>query len=37
MRVPRSYRLGDYWKLGLPLLAVFAIVAVLFVPLVWSF
>jgi di/tricarboxylate transporter len=34
---PGGYRLGDYWKLGLPLLALYGLVAVFLVPLVWSF
>lgn len=34
---PGGYRFGDYWKLGLPLLLLFGVVAVLLVPLVWSF
>jgi len=34
---PGGYRFGDYWKLGLPLLALFGAVAVLLVPLFWSF
>jgi Na+/H+ antiporter NhaD/arsenite permease-like protein len=34
---PGGYRLGDYWKLGLPLLALFGVVAVLLVPVIWSF
>jgi di/tricarboxylate transporter len=34
---PGGYRFGDYWKLGLPLLILFAAVAVLLVPLIWSF
>jgi di/tricarboxylate transporter len=34
---PGGYRFGDYWKLGLPLLALFGVVAVLVVPLIWSF
>jgi di/tricarboxylate transporter len=34
---PGGYRFGDYWKLGLPLMALFAIVAVLLVPVIWSF
>jgi di/tricarboxylate transporter len=37
MMEPGGYRFGDYWKLGLPLLALFGAVAVLFVPLIWSF
>src|SRR4051794_6734492 len=34
---PGGYRFGDYWKLGLPLLALFGVVAVLLVPVLWSF
>jgi di/tricarboxylate transporter len=34
---PGGYRFGDYWKLGLPLIALFGVVAVLLVPVVWSF
>jgi di/tricarboxylate transporter len=34
---PGGYRFGDYWKLGLPLIALFLAIAVLYVPLVWSF
>jgi di/tricarboxylate transporter len=34
---PGGYRFGDYWRLGLPLLALFGVVAVLVVPLIWSF
>jgi len=34
---PGGYRFGDYWKLGVPLLALFFVVAVGLVPLVWSF
>ena len=34
---PGGYRFGDYWRLGLPLLALFGAVAVLLVPVVWSF
>ena len=32
---PGGYRFGDYWKLGLPLLALFGAVAILLVPVVW--
>ena len=35
--VPGGYRFGDYWRLGLPLLALFGVVAVLLVPVIWSF
>ena len=31
-----GYRFGDYWKLGLPLLALFGAVAILLVPVFWS-
>ena len=34
---PGGYRFGDYWKLGLPMLVLFGFVAVLLVPVVWSF
>jgi di/tricarboxylate transporter len=37
VKEPGGYRFGDYWRLGLPLLALFGAVAVLLVPLVWSF
>jgi di/tricarboxylate transporter len=34
---PAGYRFGDYWRLGLPLLAVTFVVAVVLVPVVWPF
>ena len=34
---PGGYRFGDYWKLGLPLIVLFGAVAVLLVPVFWSF
>ena len=34
---PGGYRFGDYWKLGLPILGLFGLVAVLLVPVFWSF
>jgi len=34
---PGGYRFGDYWRLGLPLLLLFAAAAVLLVPLIWPF
>ncbi len=34
---PAGYRFGDYWKLGLPLVALFGVVSVGLVPLVWKF
>ena len=34
---PGGYRFGDYWKLGLPLLALFFVVAVFVVPVIWPF
>ena len=34
---PGGYRFGDYWKLGLPLLGWYFVIAVGWVPLVWGF
>ena len=34
---PGGYRFGDYWKLGLPLMVVYLLVAVFYVPLIWPF
>jgi di/tricarboxylate transporter len=34
---PGGYRFGDYWKLGLPLLVLYGVVAILLVPVFWSF
>jgi di/tricarboxylate transporter len=34
---PAGYRFGDYWRLGLPLVVLFGLVAVLLVPMIWSF
>ena len=34
---PGGYRFGDYWKIGLPLLVVFLVVAVFLVPVFWRF
>jgi di/tricarboxylate transporter len=34
---PGGYRFSDYWKLGLPLLVLFGLVAVLLVPVIWTF
>jgi di/tricarboxylate transporter len=34
---PGGYRFGDYWRLGLPLLALFGAVATFLVPVFWSF
>ena len=34
---PGDYRFTDYWKLGLPLLVLFVLVAVFWVPFVWPF
>lgn len=34
---PAGYRFGDYWRLGLPLVVLYGVVAVLWVPVVWSF
>ena len=34
---PGGYRFGDYWKLGLPCMLWFFVVAVFLVPLYWRF
>ncbi|HET9199723.1 MAG TPA: SLC13 family permease, partial [Dehalococcoidia bacterium] len=34
---PGGYRFGDYWKLGLPLLLLFFVVAIFLVPVIWTF
>ncbi|HET6548053.1 MAG TPA: SLC13 family permease [Solirubrobacter sp.] len=34
---PGGYRFGDYWRLGACLIVLFFVVAVLLVPVVWSF
>jgi len=34
---PGGYRFTDYWKLGLPLLVLFVVVATFLVPVIWSF
>lgn len=34
---PGAYKFGDYWKLGLPMLIWFFIIAVFWVPVIWSF
>ena len=34
---PGGYRFADYWKLGLPLLTLFGLVAIVLVPFIWSF
>ena len=34
---PGGYAFGDYWKLGLPLMIWFFIVAVFLVPFIWQF
>lgn len=34
---PGGYEFGDYWRLGLPMLILFGVVAVFGVPLIWSF
>lgn len=34
---PGGYRFTDYWKLGLPLLVLFVVVGVWWVPLIWPF
>jgi di/tricarboxylate transporter len=34
---PGGYRFGDYWRLGLVHIVLFALVAVFLVPVIWSF
>jgi di/tricarboxylate transporter len=34
---PGGYRFSDYWKVGLPLLVLYGVVAVVLVPAVWRF
>ncbi|WP_145105896.1 SLC13 family permease [Cereibacter sediminicola] len=34
---PGAYKFGDYWKLGLPLMIWFFVVAVTLVPIIWPF
>jgi di/tricarboxylate transporter len=34
---PAGYRFGDYWRFGLPCTLLFAVVAILWVPVVWGF
>jgi di/tricarboxylate transporter len=34
---PAGYRFADYWKLGLPLMVLFGLVAVFLVPVFWGF
>ena len=34
---PGGYEFGDYWKLGLPIMLWFMLVALFWVPLIWPF
>ncbi len=34
---PGAYKFGDYWKLGLPMMIWFFVIAVFLVPMIWSF
>jgi len=34
---PGGYRFGDYWRLGVPLMGLYFVVAVLLVPMIWPF
>jgi di/tricarboxylate transporter len=34
---PAGYRFGDYWRFALPFVALYAVVAILWVPVVWRF
>lgn len=33
---PGGYRFGDYWKLGLPMAALYGVIAIFFVPIIWG-
>jgi di/tricarboxylate transporter len=33
---PGGYRFGDYWRLGLPIMAWFLVVSLVVIPRVWS-
>ena len=35
LAAPGGYRFGDYWKLGLPVMVWWFVVALVVVPLVW--
>ena len=37
VKEPGGYRFGDYWKLGLPFMALFLLVATFLVPVFWKF
>jgi di/tricarboxylate transporter len=34
---PGGYRFGDYWKFGVPLVALFAVLGIFLVPVIWPF
>jgi di/tricarboxylate transporter len=34
---PGGYKFGDYWKLGACMMALFAVVSIFYVPLIWHF
>ena len=34
---PAGYRFGDYWRLGLPLLLAWLVIALVVIPVVWPF
>lgn len=34
---PAGYKFGDYWKLGLPLMMWFMVIATFYVPMIWRF
>ncbi len=34
---PGGYRFGDYWRLGLPIMIVYLLIAVFYVPVIWPF
>jgi di/tricarboxylate transporter len=34
---PGAYRFGDFWRLGLPLMLVWLVIALAVIPLAWPF
>jgi di/tricarboxylate transporter len=34
---PGGYQFNDYWKLGLPMLLWFGVIALVWVPFIWPF
>ena len=34
---PGGYKFSDYWKYGLPLLILYGVVVIFYIPLIWHF